>query len=349
MRARVLLGLISSVGFVFLLLRGVNMGDLLQHILSLNAVFIIPALLAYFVGVWLRAMRWRRLLRSVGDVPTSRLNVVELIGFGVNNVMPVRLGEPLRAWLLMRSHGVRAAATIGSIVVERILDGLLLCLILLAGLLTLPLEDWMRQGVILAATAFGIGTLGVFTAALAPGFILRMMALVLRPAPARLRDLVLTHGTAFLEGFAGLGRASVLLPVLGLTVACWMAEASVYWLLLVGFALPAGFGGAMLGMSAANLATIIPSSPGYVGTFHLPLQSILTTGYSVGQAEAAAYAIVTHAVIVLPIAILGCTLLAREGLSLGTVQQRVGRFRSEIRGLPPEPPRTETVSGTVRT
>ncbi|MFN0069995.1 MAG: lysylphosphatidylglycerol synthase transmembrane domain-containing protein [Chloroflexota bacterium] len=348
MKARLVLGLLSSVAFVALLLRGVNLGDLLQHILSLNVLFILPAMAAYFLGVWLRALRWQRLLEPVAAVSARRLNVVELIGFGVNNVLPVRLGEVLRAWLVLRSHGVPAAATLGSIVVERILDGLFLCLILLTGLLSLPLEDWMRQGVILAATAFGLATVGIFVAALAPRFVTGCLGLVLRPASTHLRDLVLKHAAAFLEGFATLRRVSVLVPVLGLTVACWLAEASVYWLLLIGFALPVGLGGAMLGMSAANLATIIPSSPGYVGTFHLPLQSVLSSGFGIGQAEAAAYAIVTHAVLVLPIAVLGIILLAREGLSLSAVQQRAGRLRQEIRGRPVEPPHPEPASGSVQ-
>ena len=104
----------------------------------------------------------------------------------------------------------------------------------------------------------------------------------------------------------------------------------------------------MLGMSAANLATIIPSSPGYVGTFHLPLQSVLTAGYGVHPSEAAAYAIVAHAVLVLPIAVLGIILLAREGLSLSAVQQRAGRLRQELRGVPVDGSRPEQVSGNVR-
>ena len=107
MKARILLGTLSSVAFVALLLRGVNLGDLLQHILSLNVLFLIPAMGVYFLGVWLRSIRWRRLLEPVADVPTSRLFAVELIGFGVNNVMPIRVGELVRAWLLTRSHGVR--------------------------------------------------------------------------------------------------------------------------------------------------------------------------------------------------------------------------------------------------
>jgi len=347
-KARILLGVLSSVAFVALLLRGVNLGDLLRHILSLNVLFLIPAMAVYFLGVWLRSIRWRRLLEPVADVPTSRLFAVELIGFGVNNVMPVRVGELVRAWLLTRSHGVRAAATIGSIVVERILDGLFLCMILVAGLLSLPLDEWMRQGVIVAATVFGLGTLGIVLAAIAPRHMVRLLELLLRPASERLRALILGHASAFLDGFAALGRGPSLLVILLLTVFGWVSEASVYWLLFMGFSIPVGLGGAMLGMSAANLATIIPSSPGYVGTFHLPLQSVLTAGYGVDPSEAAAYAIVAHAVLVLPIAALGIILLAREGLSLSAVQQRAGRLRQELRGVPVDGSHPEQVSGNVR-
>jgi uncharacterized membrane protein YbhN (UPF0104 family) len=100
-------------------------------------------------------------------------------------------------------------------------------------------------------------------------------------------------------------------------------------------------------MSAANLATIIPSSPGYVGTFHVPLQAVLTSGFGIDQSEAAAYAIVAHAVLVLPIAALGIVLLAREGLSLAAVRERAGHLRQELRGIPLDKPRSEPVSGNV--
>jgi uncharacterized membrane protein YbhN (UPF0104 family) len=224
---------------------------------------------------------------------------------------------------------------------------LFLCLILLVGLLSLPLDEWLRQGVMLAAVVFGIGTLGIVATALAPRVVLWVIGLVLRPVGLRVQELLLGHARAFLNGFSALSQGPTLVSVLVLTVAGWMSEACVYWFLLMGFSLPVGLGGAALGMSAANLATIIPSSPGYVGTFHLPLQSVLTSGYGIDQAEAAAYAIVAHAVLVLPIAALGIGLLAREGLSLSAVQQRVSRLRRELRGLSREPAQSEPVSGNV--
>lgn len=333
MNARLGVGLLCSAVFAVLLFRGVNAGELLQHVLAVNPLVIIPALLAYFAGVWLRALRWRWLLSAIADVPPTRLFTLELIGFGVNNITPLRVGELLRAWLLSRSHGVRPAATLGSIVVERVLDGLFLCLLLVVGLLRLPLDEWLRQATLLAATAFGIATLGIVVAAVAPRLMERIARAVVHLAPERAQELLLSHGLAFLGAFSALGRGAVLPLVLVLTVACWLAEATVYWLVLVASSIPAGFDASLLGMAAASLATIIPSSPGYVGTFHLPLQSILVSGYHVGAAEAAAYAIVTHAVLVVPVAALGVVLLAREGLSLHAVQQRAVLLRREIRGL----------------
>jgi uncharacterized protein (TIRG00374 family) len=326
-------GLLFSAVFAALLFRGVNGGELLQHVLAVNPLWIVPAAVPYFGGVWLRALRWRWLLSTFADVPATRLYSVELIGFGINNVMPLRIGEVLRAWLLARSHGVRPAATLGSIVVERVLDGIFLCLLLVVGLLGLTLEEWLRQAAFLAAAAFGIATLGIVIAAFAPGLVERVARNTVRLAPEHSREMLLSHGLAFLGAFAALGRGAVLPLVLLLTVACWLTEGVIYWLMLVALGIPADADASLLGMAAANLATIIPSSPGYVGTFHLPLQSILVSGYHVPAAEAAAYAIVTHAVIVLPVAILGVVLLAREGLSLHAVRERASSLRREIRGL----------------
>jgi uncharacterized protein (TIRG00374 family) len=330
-RTRILIGLLCSLTFIALLLNGVNMNELGQHMLAVKPIYILPAIAAYFTGIWVRALRWQILLKDIVSVPIMRLFNVELIGFGVNNVMPVRLGEIVRVWLLTRSHGARPAATLGSIVVERVLDGLFLCLVLLTGLLTLHLDEWLRQGVIITAALFGIGTACIFIAALAPGLVDRLLVFGLRFTPLHLREMLLEHARSFLVAFAPLRKLSALPIILLLTAVGWLSEGAIYWFLLQGFAIPAGFSAAMLGMSAANLATIIPSSPGYVGTFHFPLQAVLVSGFGVDPSEAAAYAIVTHALIVLPIAALGVLLLAREGLSLSSVQERASQFRQELR------------------
>jgi hypothetical protein len=94
---------------------------------------------------------------------------------------------------------------------------------------------------------------------------------------------------------------------------------------MLGFGLGSGPASALLGMAAANLGTMVPSSPGFVGTFDLPLQAVLTDMFRVDAAAATSYTIVVHSALILPVVVVGLVLLWREGLSLGEVSQRLRR------------------------
>lgn len=323
MKVRLLIGVVLSALFLVLMLRGVELTQLGGFILTLNPLVLLPAAACYFLGVWIRALRWQQLLAPVGFVPIGRLFAVELIGFGVNNVMPVRIGELVRAGLLARSPGIRPASALGSILVERVLDGLLLSLMLTVGLLTLPMNEWLQHGVRIAAVGFSLGALAILVAALAPDLAGRLVRALSRRAPAKLGQRLESHGLAALAGFGALTRGRALPGIVLLTVACWLAEAGVYWFVMLGFGIHVGYVAGVLGMAAANLATVMPSSPGYVGTFDWPLQAVLVSAYGVDPAQAVAYTLVTHALIVLPVAFIGLMLLAREGISLASI--RLGR------------------------
>src|SRR3712207_2306212 len=121
-----------------------------------NFLFVLPAVAVYFVGVWLRAARWRLLVAPFAAVPTSRLFRVIVIGFAVNNVLPVRLGELVRTFLLCRSHGVPIAAALATVLLERLLDVVALCALMTLVLVLVPLDGW----VLALASLAGLVTVG---------------------------------------------------------------------------------------------------------------------------------------------------------------------------------------------
>src|SRR5207237_10002072 len=117
---------------------------------------IFPAVALYFVGVWLRSARWGLLLPEHA-VKTSTLFRALVVGFTVNNLLPLRMGEVARAYLLARWAGVAYGATIASLVVERVLDGLSLAVLLLVALWLLPTAPayLLAVGALAAAGFFG--------------------------------------------------------------------------------------------------------------------------------------------------------------------------------------------------
>ena len=106
--------------------------DLVAALGAADWRLLIPAVGLYFVGTWLRSMRWGLLLPAYA-LRTGSLFKALVIGFTVNNLLPLRMGEIARAYLLARWHQVPYGATVASLLVERVLDGLTLAMLLLSG------------------------------------------------------------------------------------------------------------------------------------------------------------------------------------------------------------------------
>lgn len=316
-KKRVWVGLAISLGCLYLVFRSLDPDHLLTALGEANFLYVLPALGAFFVGVWLRSARWRLLLApalatSMPDPavpPTRRLFQVLVIGFTVNNLLPARLGELARAYLLWRQERIEPGTTLATIVLERVLDGLTLCAFAGLAALVVPFPPRLQQAAWLTAALF-LSAVAVLVACMAwPGPLVGLAHRVLALLPVRFAALGERLVRTFIEGLAILRQGRSLGGALGLSVVAWLAEASMYYVIMLGFPFPARPEAALLGAAAANIGTMIPSSPGYVGTFDLPLQIVLTEVFHVSLAQATSYTLVLHAALVVPVVVLGLLFL----------------------------------------
>ena len=163
---------------------------------------------------------------------------------------------------------------------------------------------------------FLLGTLAMTAVTLYPGPVRRLVERCLHPLPERPRDRLLDLCCSFLAGLAVLRRGRVVVLTSALSVAAWLSEAAMYYLIMRGFGIDLGPLPALLGMAAANLGTIVPSSFAFVGTFDVPLQSVLTELFGLDGNLATSVTLVVHASLMVPVVTLGLLFLWREGLSL---------------------------------
>lgn len=318
-RLRPLLGLALSLVLLWLLFRNVNTDELLASLRSANYVAVVPAVLVYFAGIGVRAVRWGLFLAPVARYSTPRLFVATVIGFTVNNLMPVRLGEIARAILLRGWGGTPPAATLGTILVERLFDGLTLCAILGLAWPWLPAGSWLRPATLLGGLVFGAVTAGAALGAICPERLLRLADWFSRPLSRPRRERLLAICQSFFDGLQILRNGRVVASATALSLLAWLSEAAMYYIIMLGFGISAGPSAALLGMAAANLGTMVPSSPGFVGTFDWPLQSVLVGVFGLDGDLATSFTLVVHAALLAPVTVLGLLFLWREGLSLGQV------------------------------
>ncbi len=316
--ARVWLGLAVSAVFLVLLLRQVDPAELGDAIAGVRVEWLGAALAVYFAGLWVRGLRWRLVLR-----PYVRLSAVDcfallVIGYAANNVLPVRAGEFVRAGLLQQRHGAPWAAGLGSIVVERVLDGLVLAAMLAITVLLAGGTTALRGLALIAGAAFVVGfavlvVLGASGAA-RPHTAQRL----LRRLPASIRPRIQDTLGQFAEGLTALRGGSTWLLVVGATTASWTLEAASYWLVGVAFGLELAPPLYFAVCGAANLAIAAPSTAGGVGPFEFFAREAVMA-YGAGRAVATAYALVLHVLILLPVVLLALVLLWRRHLGVGAL------------------------------
>ena len=317
------LGILISIVFLYVALRGLRFQEMWSALQQANYLWLIPGILVYFMGVWARAWRWHYLLRPIKSIPTRTMFPIVAIGYMGNNIYPARAGEVLRAVILKRREGVAVSASLATIIVERVFDG-----VVMLGFIFINLAELARltqgadvigglsiQNIALAGTlAFGGALIVFLLAAMYPRHTHKLVSwIVERVVPAGLRPKVLGVSERFIGGLESLRSPREAGMVFLTSVVIWLFETGKYWFVMHAFPFQVSFFTLMLMNGVVNLATTIPSAPGYVGTFDAPGIAVLAA-YGVPRAVAAGYTIVLHVALWVPITLLGAYYLAREGV-----------------------------------
>ena len=308
--------------FLYKTVESLNPADVWEKFVRAEYWWIIPGVAVYFLAVGARTWRWHYLLRPLKSIPLRRLFPMVVIGYMGNNIYPARAGEVLRSYVLKRQDGVSISASLATVLIERIFDGVVMLLFVFIALpLTPNLSDEIRYTVIFGSLAF-FGALVVFLVLAArPADATRLSGWAIqRLLPERFREKALSLAERFLHGLASLRRPRDVLMVFVTSVVIWLTETVKYWFVMHAFRFQVDFYVLMLMNGVVNLATTIPTIlPGYIGTFDVPGIKVLAL-FGVPEATGTAYTVVLHAALWLPPTLLGAWYMARMGLSWRKVQ-----------------------------
>jgi uncharacterized protein (TIRG00374 family) len=330
-------GILISVVCLYLGLRDARLDEVGQTLAHAQYLWLVPGVAVYFLAVWGRTWRWHYLLRPLKKVPLNKLFPIVVIGYWGNNVYPFRAGEVIRAFVLYRDEKVKVTASLATIVVERIFDGLVMLIFVFAALPFAPIQqDWLRTIVILGTIAFFGALIAFLFMAMRPVLARKVYStLITRLLPAKLATPTLRLADHFMEGLESLRSPRDLLMTLVTSVFIWLTETTKYWFVMHAFDFQVSFWVLMIMTAVVNLATTLPGAPGYVGTFDGPGIKVLEA-FGVNTSIAAGYTLVLHAALWLPITLLGFVYLIRKGLSwrsFGEASQVVAsERRKEIEG-----------------
>jgi glycosyltransferase 2 family protein len=255
---QIVAGFTATLFFLVLSLHNLPTGTVAAHLANVDPIWVGLAMLIYVAVLLLRAWRWQIILRPVAAIPGPTVARALLVGYGLNAILPARLGELFRAEFLKRSFGMNRVAALASIVVERLFDGLTVVGCLGVGLL-LAAATRQSAGILIDLLLTGSALFGLI-----------LIVILCLAGPLRSRVFVhlprvSTQMMMVLRGFALL-RTRRTAEVAAFTLIICLPDALVLWCVVKAMGLTLRFADTLVLLGAASLSTLIPSGPAFLGT-----------------------------------------------------------------------------------
>lgn len=312
-----LIGVVVSALFLWLAARNVEWPRLLDE---LGHVRLVPfaagfglALLS-LIGM---AYRWHLLLGHTARVSVADTFDFTTIGFISGLIMPQRLGDIVKVVLLARRGGGNRTSVLGTVVIERLTDVIMLLALAAIFVLTVRLSILLQGSLaVVAAVTIAVLILIRFHDSLTP----RLLSLARMILPERLVAFVESQVEKLAAGLHAMQSGRRFLSALALAAIVWSLSGLSMMAYITAFGLPVPWYAGFLVILLTNLGGILPSSPGSIGVYHYMTVLALTT-WAVDRTTALSFALVTHAMTMLLIVVTGTWGLARQGLTLGAVRK----------------------------
>jgi len=365
-RVRTILIFLLTIGLLAFFFRQADPAKVWAETRRADPILLVYAVIVTGLTYAARAWRWQMLLAPIGPTRFTVAFETTVIGFAANALIPGRVGEVLRPYLLARRESLNATSAFATIILERVLD--LVTVLLLFAVFVFGVGPGVisgdpsqlalvKLGGGIAAASAVAGLIVLFALAGHPERLGRMALSVERLLPARLAGVVARFVETFAQGLAVLRDPARLATALALSFPMWMSIAAGIWLTSQAFHITFPYTGSFLVMTVLVVGVAAPT-PGGVGGFHAAYQFAVTQFFAASTDRAVGAAIVLHAVSFVPVTLLGLLFMTREGLTFGSARRIASDGpsthpagplaqdpRVEVRGLPRATPPGAESSG----
>jgi glycosyltransferase 2 family protein len=310
-------GLALSGLFLWLALRGEDWGAIRENLSDVDYRYVALMVPMGAYTLYARCQRWRVLLEHTHGrrVPMLPIYSASAIGFMANMVLPFRVGEIARPWLVARSARLAVSSTFATVVVERMLDLMALGFFGIGIVLLSDVPDevvrWAKIALLFAAAMF----VTLIVIVVQRQWLLPKLDHIWRRIP-KIGPILLRLEHEFVEGMAPIAHPATLAVTIAWSLWIWLTVAVSFALgfLATGMELPFLAGGITVSTIVA-LAVALPSAPAFVGQFEWGCKMALVEIHGISSAAAIGYSILVHTTQFLTQVALGVVFLAREGLS----------------------------------
>jgi uncharacterized protein (TIRG00374 family) len=315
-----------AIALVGWFLRDADLALVWSHVRDARLDFLLLALVFVALTLWIRAVRWQHLLAPIGRTRFRTVFRAGVIGFAALAILPARVGDLLRPYLVSRQEGLPFTSAFATIVMERVLD--FIAVLALMALYVWGFADsssWNPQllapiefsAAVGAAAALALMAL-MWVLASHPERIGAFVHSTERVLPAALARRLAELASAFSSGFAVARSPQGLLRSLFWSFPLWLAIAGDTWAVTRAFGIDMPFSGTFLLQAMLVVGVAVPT-PGGVGSYHEAYRLGVTTFFAAPNDQAIAAAIAVHFISFVPILLLGLLFMVQDGLSVGSL------------------------------
>jgi glycosyltransferase 2 family protein len=319
-------GIGVSVFFMTLLLKKIDFKHLGAALCSVDYRFVLLAVAFTFLSYFLRAVRWHYLLISEKNISLTSLYPATIIGYMANNLLPARLGEFIRAYVLAEREWLETPTVFASLVIDRLCDGFTVLLMLMVTLLTLHLprgmadaEQALKIGGLLTFLLYSLVLLFLFLLKRRTMQTLSIVGKLLKPFPQRFSDRMIPMLGSFVAGIRISVRGGHVCAILASSLLIWTSCVLPVDMILQGFGIHLPITASMFIMVLLVFAVMVPASPGYIGTYHYACFKGLSL-FGIAEPTSISIALLIHGTSFFPVVIAGFYHLWSGKMSLGGVR-----------------------------
>lgn len=317
---RIGVSIVISLVFLGFAMRGVDWGQAVTAMAQANYLYCIPMTLGAVWQLYIRAQRWRILLRPIGQPRMKTLVAATNIGFMANMVLPLRAGEVIRPLLVSQQEKEPLGGILATIVLERLFD--LFTILLLFGVTAslLPVDERVTRWGFRLLTVSGLIAAGALFIRWQEALALRLLKVVLGPLPANIGEAIEKFFSGFVQALKVLDSPLAVLQITAWSFFLWLEIAAIFGCAILAFHLPVPLVlGSITVAVIVAIAVSAPSAPGFIGAFQLGCTFALQI-FGVPKDDAFAYSIVLHVTQFGGVVGAGLYSLARQGMSLRQVE-----------------------------
>jgi uncharacterized protein (TIRG00374 family) len=318
MRKHLWIGILFAIVCLYIAFKGISIHDLWSALERARPEPIIIAVMIYLFGYYLRSERWAILIRPIRSLSASALFWPMVIGFFANNILPLRMGEFVRAHISGTKFKISRTASLGTILLERVCDTLSFLTTFLIASLFYPFPRYMEKG----AWLLGGSCLLVIAALI----LIRLHEATFQallggsPLPAGLKARIRDMTSHVIHSTSGITQPRYVIEAMLLSLVIWIIEGTFLYLMAHALAVDLKYAGAFFLLFALGLSVTLPQAPGYVGTYELFGVTALTL-LGIPKAQGLPVVLAIHSMQFIVVALLGVFGLSKEGLSFHSLTE----------------------------